>query len=77
MLKGYIHLVIDVTNYLLAPSNTMIITNELSQVVYTTQLNQAQFIVDLTTWTGQGTYFVYVYDQNNVLLHLRKIILQQ
>ncbi len=52
------------------------IINTLSQIVYQTTINQTQYDVDLNTWTGNGTYFVQLYDTNGNLLEVRKIILE-
>jgi hypothetical protein len=52
------------------------ITNVLSQVVYQQTINAQLFSVALNTFGGDGTYFVYIYDGNNNLIDVKKIILQ-
>lgn len=52
------------------------IINTLSQIVYQATINQAQYFIDLNTWSGNGTYFVQLYDSNGNLLEVRKIVLQ-
>ena len=52
------------------------ILNSLSQTVYQTTISQAQYSVDLKTWTGKGTYFVQLYDNQGKLLDVKRIILQ-
>lgn len=55
---------------------TLKITNSLSQVVYTTSVNQPQKTVDLSTWTGNGIYFVHLIDAQSNTIDIRKIVLQ-
>ena len=58
-----------VTNYSLKVSNM------LGQEVYSTVINKPQFTVT-KTWQGSGIYFVKVYDENNNVVAVKKIILQ-
>lgn len=55
---------------------TLKITNSLSQVVYTTPINTQQTNVDLSTWTGNGIYFVHIIDGQGNTIDIRKIVLQ-
>jgi len=55
---------------------TLKITNSLGQVVYTTPINQQQSFVNLSTWTGNGIYFVHLIDPQNSTLDIKKIVLQ-
>ena len=52
------------------------IANSLGQVVFNQPMNTQQYTVALNTWSGQGIYFVKVYDASNTLLTTRKLILQ-
>lgn len=52
------------------------ITNELGQEVFNQPMNTQQYVVPLTTWTGQGVYFVKLYDAQGSLVNTKKIILQ-
>jgi hypothetical protein len=52
------------------------ITNSLGQQVFQSGITQQQFIVDLSTWTGNGIYFVHVVDGQGNTLEIRKIVLQ-
>jgi hypothetical protein len=44
-------------NYTTVNGYTLKITNLLSQIVYTTPINQPQTIVNLSTWTDNEIYF--------------------
>jgi len=52
------------------------ISNTLGQVLFNQSMNTQQYIVALNSWTGNGVYFVKVYDAQNNVLTIRKIILQ-
>ncbi len=52
------------------------IVNSLGQVVFNQPMNTQQYTVALNSWSGQGIYFVKVYDASNTLLTTRKLILQ-
>lgn len=63
-------------NYSTMNGYTLKITNSLSQVVYTTQINMQSTTVDLSSWTGKGVYFVHLIDGQNSTIDIRKIILK-
>jgi hypothetical protein len=44
--------------------------------VFNGAMNTQQFVVPLNSWSGQGVYFVKIYDASNNLLNTKKIILQ-
>ena len=48
----------------------------LSQVVFQSTINQQQFYVDLSAWSGNGIYFVHIIDAQGNTVELRKIVLQ-
>ena len=52
------------------------ITNILGQEVFNQPMNTQQYVVPLNTWTGQGVYFVKIYDAQGTLVNTKKIILQ-
>lgn len=71
------HITIDNgTNYTSMSGYTLKITNSLSQIVFTTAITQQIYSVDLSTWTGNGTYFVFLIDDLGNIRDVRKIILQ-
>ena len=71
------HITIDYgANYATLNGYTLTIGNSLSQTVYTTTVNQQSTYIDLNTWTGNGVYFVYLYDSNGNLVDIRKIVIQ-
>ena len=52
------------------------ITNNAGQEVFLKAINQAQFYVDLNTWSGNGLYFVHLIDPQNNTVTVKKIVLQ-
>jgi hypothetical protein len=64
------------SNYSMMNGHTLKITNSLSQVVYTTPISSQQTTVNLSTWTGNGIYFVHLIDASNNTIDIRKIVLQ-
>ncbi len=70
------HIYIDNGDYSTMNGYTLRIDNSLNQTVFTSPINQQQFYVDLSTWSGKGIYFVYVIDNLSNTLDVRKIILQ-
>jgi hypothetical protein len=55
---------------------TIKIVNTLGQEVFIGAMNTQQYVVPLNSWSGQGVYFVKIYDASNNLLNTKKIILQ-
>lgn len=55
---------------------TIKIVNTLGQEVFSGAMNTQQYVVPLNSWSGQGVYFVKIYDASNNLLNTKKIILQ-
>lgn len=71
------HITIDFGgNYSTMNGYTLKITNSLSQIVYTTSINTQTTTVDLSTWTGNGIYFVHLIDASSNTIDIRKIVLQ-
>jgi hypothetical protein len=55
---------------------TLTITNSIGQTVYTAPINEQSSYVDLSTWSGNGIYFVQIIDEQNNTIENRKIVLQ-
>lgn len=70
------HIYINTGNYQSMVDYQLKITNSLGQIVYQQIINAQSYSVDLNTFGGMGTYFVYIYDASNSLIDVRKIILQ-
>jgi hypothetical protein len=52
------------------------ILNTLSQVVYNQTISAPTYTVNLSSFGGMGLYFVNIYDAQNNLIDVRKIVLQ-
>jgi hypothetical protein len=52
------------------------IVNAIGQEVFSGAMNTPQYVVPLNSWSGQGMYFVKIYDAANNLVNTKKIILQ-
>jgi hypothetical protein len=70
------HITIDNGNYTAMAGYSIKITNNAGQQVFQSAINQQQFYVDLSTWNGNGLYFVHLIDPQNNTLTVRKIVLQ-
>ena len=70
------HITIDYGNYTAMTGYTIKITNNAGQEVFLNAINQQQFYVDLSTWTGNGLYFVHLIDSQNNTVSVRKIVIQ-
>ena len=70
------HITIDNGNFAAMEGYNIKITNNAGQEVFQSAINQAQFYVDLSTWTGNGLYFVHLIDSQNNTVTVRKILLQ-
>ena len=67
---------IDNGNYTVMAGYSIKIENSLGQQVFNSAITQAQFNIDLSTWTGKGIYFVRVLDTQGNVVTTRKILLQ-
>jgi hypothetical protein len=67
---------IDNGNYTAMSGYSIKIQNSLGQQVFNSAINQAQFNIDLSTWTGKGIYYVRLLDANGNVVTTRKILLQ-
>jgi hypothetical protein len=70
------HITIDNGNFAAMTGFSIKITNNSGQEVFMNAINQAQFYVDLSTWTGNGLYFVHLIDSQNNTVTVRKIVFQ-
>jgi len=70
------HITIDNGNFVAMAGYSIKIENNAGQQVFQSAINQAQFYVDLSTWTGNGLYFVHLIDPQNNTVTVRKIVLQ-
>jgi hypothetical protein len=70
------HITIDFGNFESMNGYTLTITNSIGQTVYTTPINEQSSYVDLSTWSGNGIYFVQIIDTLNNTIENRKIVLQ-
>jgi len=71
------HITIDYgSNYTSLSGYTLKIMNALSQTVFTTAINQQTSYINLSTWTGNGIYFVNLINPQGATVDIRKIVLQ-
>ena len=70
------HITINYGNFAMMNGYTLKITNVLGQVIFTTPINQQSSYIDLSTWNGNGIYFVQILDTQNNIIENRKIVLQ-
>lgn len=70
------HITIDCGNLANVSGWTIKIVNTLGQEVFSGAMNTQQYVVPLNSWSGQGVYFVKIYDASNNLMNTKKIILQ-
>ena len=70
------HITIDNGNFAAMAGYSIKIENNTGQQVFQSAINQAQFYVDLSSWTGNGLYFVHLIDPQNNTVTVRKIVLQ-
>jgi hypothetical protein len=70
------HIYIDNGNYTLMNGYSIRINNTLSQTVFSSPINQALIFIDLSTWSGNGLYFVLIIDDLGNTIETRKIIVE-
>lgn len=70
------HITIDNGNITNLVGYQLKITNSMGQEVFKSAITQQQFDVDLSTWTGNGIYFVHIINAQGATLDIRKIVLQ-
>ena len=67
---------IDYGNYLSMSDYQLKIENSLGQQVFQTTISQQSSFIDLSTWGGNGVYFVKIIDPQSNIIENRKIVLQ-
>jgi hypothetical protein len=70
------HITIDYGNFNAMSGYTLKIINSVGQTVFSTPINQQTSYIDLSTWTGNGIYFVQLIDTQNNTIENRKIVIQ-
>jgi hypothetical protein len=70
------HITIDNGNFAAMAGYSIKIENNAGQQVFQSAINQQQFYLDLSSWTGNGLYFVHLIDSQNNTVTVRKIVLQ-
>lgn len=70
------HITIDYGTFALLNGYQLIIENSLGQQMFQTPINQQSSYVSLSSWTGNGLYFVHIIDSLGNTIDIRKIILQ-
>jgi hypothetical protein len=70
------HITIDYGNFGSMNGYTLTIVSAIGQTVFTTPINQQTSYLDLSTWTGNGIYYVQLLDIQNNTIENRKIVIQ-
>lgn len=70
------HITINYGNFATMNGYTLKIINSLGQTVFTSPINQQSSYVDLSTWSGNGIYFVHIIDGQSNTIDIKKIVLQ-
>jgi hypothetical protein len=70
------HITIDNGNLANLTGHQIKISNALGQQVFQSAITQQQFYVDMSTWGGNGIYFVNLINSQGVTIETRKIVLQ-
>jgi hypothetical protein len=70
------HITIDNGNFALMNGYTVRINNALGQTVFTQQVTQQQFFIDLSTWSGPGLYYLDLIDNNGSTISSKVIVIQ-
>lgn len=70
------HITIDNGNYTSMAGYSIKIENNSGQQVFQSIINQPQFYLDLSSWTGNGLYYIHLIDPQNNTVTIRKIVLQ-
>ena len=70
------HITINYGNFASLNGYQLKIINSLGQQVFQTNITQQSDYLNLTTWGGNGLYFVHIIDQQGNIIDIRKIVLQ-
>jgi hypothetical protein len=63
-------------NFSLLLNNSIKITNSLGQTMFSSKISQQLFQIDLSKWSGNGLYLLYILDSQNKIIDIRKIVLE-
>ncbi len=70
------HITIDYGNFSIMNGYQLKIENSLGQEVFQTDITQQSDYLNLSTWGGNGLYFVHIIDPQGNTIDIRKILLQ-
>jgi hypothetical protein len=70
------HVTVDYGNYAIMNGYQLRIENSLGQQVFQTNIIQQSDYLNLSTWGGNGIYFVHIIDPQGNTIDIRKIVLQ-
>ena len=70
------YITIDYGNFASLNGYQLKIINSLSQQVFQTNITQQSNYLNLTSWGGNGLYFVQIIDPQGNIIDIRKIVLQ-
>jgi hypothetical protein len=70
------HITIDYGNFSIMNGYQLVIENSLGQQVFQTNITQQTDYLSLSTWGGNGLYFVHIVDPQGNTIDIRKIVLQ-
>ncbi len=70
------HITIDAGNLTTMNGYNIKIEDAQGQQVFQNAVNQQQFYIDITTWGGNGLYFVRIIDPQGNTVDVKKIVLQ-
>ncbi len=70
------HITIDNGNFALMNGYTVRINNALGQTVFSQAVNQQQFFIDLSSWSGSGMYYLDLIDNQGNTIESKVIVIQ-
>jgi hypothetical protein len=70
------HITIDYGNFISMNGYSIKIINFVSQEVFSSFISQQSSFIDLSTWTGNGVYYLQIIDPQNNVIENRKIVIQ-
>lgn len=70
------HITINYGDFNSLSGYQIVIENSIGQQMFQSSINQQTSYVDLSTWTGNGLYFVHIIDNLGNTIDIRKIVLQ-
>ncbi len=70
------YLYINTGDYVRMNGYRLKIMNQLGAVVFETNVEDPLYQVNLSTWSGKGLYFIQLIDSGDMIIDIRKIILQ-